>query len=1051
MGNVKIVSASAGSGKTYNLAYEYVRNVISDPTLYSHILAVTFTNKATEEMKGRILSKINDIAKDKEKEYTPRLQKELGLPSEEITARARTVRSLILHDYDHFAVVTIDKFFQRIIRSFIKELGIDLNFNLELPVESLLDSAADRMIDQISSDDTLRRWIEAFVDDKIEEGKQWNIRGELQNLGRELFKEDYKKHVSERQPDKKELQKIIALATAAAEKATEAITAPAKEFMKLAADNDLEISDFNYSKSGAAGYVAKIAEGTLSQYGKRVLDMLDSGKWASAKSPRKAIVESLSPQLTALLQAIVSAYDTGIEAINSASLLRENYRNFALLGDLRQKISEVSREENIVHISEINDMLSKLISGNDTPFIFEKAGNYFSHFMIDEFQDTSAMQWENFLPLLKNAVSQSEDTPVLLVGDVKQSIYRWRGGDWSILADRAGTEFDNAVRIPLQTNYRSRKTVVEFINAAIGDSVRTVGARINGALDEALADGRIDKSLHDELYDTASKAYADYMQYPADDSDEGYVTVTYYGETVQPAVPPVIETIEDLQSRGYRAGEIAILVRTNSQASAVASMLLARKSEYPDSPYCYDIITQDALQIGRSAAANFIVTCMSLSSGENSIDRAVYNRFLERTFPEELPPEEKEFLRGIGLMPPEEAFENIVMKYGLGRTDEEISYIQALHEQINAFTRSNVADIPLFLKWWNENGCTKSIPMPSEGNAITIDTIHRSKGLGYKAVIIPYCNWSMTTKTGSVIWSEGAEGTPAAKAGRFPVKYKNAMGCSHFAADFYREYVMSQIDNLNLLYVALTRAREELHIMMPCTGKAESENVGAMLDKAIVRNGTEAGIGLLKGETAVTDDGCEVRFGTAGTHSSTDAQKPPRLPGYLTVDTAGRMAVRLHSQRYAEDGANDGRLSPRDYGVLLHSIFAESATLDEITRNIVRLRENGAVSAEEADKLNANLENIMANPTVREWFDGSWDDVRNENDIIVPGGKGYRPDRVMTKGSKAVVIDYKFGLARRTEYDGQVRRYGDLLKEMGYTEMSGYVWYVNLGEIERVM
>lgn len=1051
MGNVKIVNASAGSGKTYNLAYEYVRNVISDPSRYRHILAVTFTNKATEEMKRRILAKINELARGEEREYLPKLHQDLGLPVNEITTRASTVRSFILHDYNHFSIVTIDKFFQRIIRSFIKELGVDLNFNLELPVESLLGSAADRMIDDISTDETLRKWITAFVNDKIDDSRQWNIRGELLTLGSELFKEEYKRSREGWKTDKDTIQKIINKATAEAEKGKEAITSPAAKLLELAASNDLDVSDFSNGKMGPAGYAAKVAAGEIAPYGKRVTDTIESGRWCAAKSPKKGLIEPLAPQLTTLLEAVARAYDDNIRLINSASLLRENYRNFALLGDLRQKVAEVSKEENIVHISEINEMLAKLISGNDTPFVFEKAGNYYSHFMIDEFQDTSSLQWDNFLPLLKNAIAESEETPVMLVGDIKQSIYRWRGGDWGILARRADKEFDSVTKTSLQENFRSRPTVVGFINAVIGTCAQSENSKINALLDEALTKGQIDSSLHTQLTDTIKDAYADCQQIPNAKQEGGYVTVTYYDGKEKNPVPPVIEMVEQLQERGYRAGDIAILVRRNTEATRIAAMLLEHKQAHPDSPYCYDIITQDALIIGKSEVVNFVIACLRLSVSErDNINRAIYNRHLGRGFGEHLTESDTRLFARLRLMPPEEALENIVIHFRLGGNDGEISYLQALHEQILSFTKSTVADIPLFLAWWVENGSRKSIPMPSTGDAITIDTIHRSKGLGYKAVIIPYCNWSLTTKTNAVVWSSAAGENSTAEIGRFPVKYKKAMEKSHFAPDYYREYVMSQVDNLNLFYVALTRAKEELHIMLPTPGKSETERISTLLDSVITRSGEEARTGDMTGKITNTADGVSLRFGSPGTTSQHSARQLPRLLGYETTDTHGRMAIRLGSQRYLDEGAADEKLTPRSYGVLLHRLFEHANTFAEIEEKLAELMSNGILSPPEAEELQKSLHIVMEEETVKGWFDGTWSTVRNENNIITPGGETYRPDRVMIKEGEAVVIDYKFGLKELPAYASQVRRYASLLEQMGYGAIAGYVWYVSLGRVDKV-
>ena len=1048
MGNVKIVSASAGSGKTYNLAYEYIRNVIEDPSRYSHILAVTFTNKATEEMKSRILKKINELAQGS-LEYMPLLRRDLALPEAEIIRRAATVRSFILHDYGRFAVLTIDKFFQRIIRAFIKELGIDLSFNIELPVDTLLGAATDRIIDDISTDDALRRWVAEFVDDKIADGRPWNIRAELLELGQELFKESYKRNASADPTDKIRLKKLVSAAQAEAARSRQRIITLARQWFDLIAANGLTPDDFLHQGKGVAGYIQKLADGRLDPAGSRVNDALNNGKWCSASSPVKARIEALAPQLTDLLGQMLTAYDEAMPRINDAALLKKNYRSFALLGDLYAKVLQVAKEENIVHISEINELLARLISGNDTPFVFEEAGNYFTHFMIDEFQDTSALQWENFLPLLHNATSQSDATPVLLVGDVKQSIYRWRGGDWSILAHRADTAFDRVIHGVLQTNYRSRPEIVRFINALIGACTTTLNAQINRTLDDAFRQKHISQALHDELTDILASAYADYRQETGPEKKGGYVTITCYG---QDEVPPIIRQVEELQARGYAAGDIAILVRSNNEAAAIAAMLLEHKRLHPESPYCYDVLTQEALVIGSSDIVAFVIATLRLADNpRDGIRHAIYNRFLGRDFIAPFPDGEEALLGRIRLMPPEEAFEQIVMHFHLGKSQEQIAYLQALHEQIISFTRSNVADTPLFLNWWDNSGCAQSIAMPSRGNAITIDTIHKSKGLGYKTVIIPYCNWSVKPLRSTVIWSQATgSGSELSSLGHVPIQYDSThMGNSSFSEDFYRESVMTLVDNVNLLYVALTRAEEELHLMMPA--KSASDRLSSLIGSAIVRNGETVRIGDEEGSLTPTGTGELLSFGEP-TPAAPAEQKPTRLmPSYDTFDNTDRLAVKFTAQRYFEEGVADDRLAPRNQGVLLHHVFEQATTVDDISNGITLAVRNGNLSPAEAEQLTERLDRTLTDPTLRDWFDGSWQEVRNEAEILTPEGQHYRPDRVMTRDGQAVVIDYKFGLQRQSRYNDQIRRYAELLRQMGYTSVAGYLWYVNQEFVEPVV
>ncbi len=758
MGSVKLLKASAGSGKTYQLAYEYVRSVVAEPWQYRHILAVTFTNKATEEMKRRIVAEINDLAQGRTTGYLSKLIEDLDLTPDEIRRRASEARGRILHDYSHFSVLTIDKFFQRLIRSFIRELGIDLNFNLELQTGTLLSTAADRLIDEISLDEQLKKWVAGFIEEKIGENRRWEIKSELTGLGREVFREEYRRSDAAR-VSKDELAKIVSDASAEAVRIVNTLRTTAQQALEIIDSNNLWISDFPYNKGGFANFFVKYAEGVIAEPGSRVEGALASDdKWYSKSSPRRADIQALIPTLRPMLQQLADGYARHHRFLNSIELLRGNYRNFALLTDLAQKIEAICAADSILPISETNAILHRLIAGNDTPFIFEKAGNHFNRFMIDEFQDTSAMQWENFIPLLQNAVSQSDGSPVLLVGDVKQSIYRWRGGDWRILAGEIEREFGALLTLDLNTNYRSLGNIVAFNNDIIERCITTDNERLNTELDEAEASSLIGRELHGELSGMLRTAYLNHAQKSVKGDGEGYVNITVYErDEDDKAVPPVIARVEELQARGYRPGDIAILVRAGADGIAVANMLLDHKQANPGSQWSYDVVTQEALLINSSPAIGFVLACFRLASApKQTIQLAIYNKWLSRPLDTQLSDDEAAFLTRLRLMAPEEAFESLVMRFGLNDSQSDIAYLQAFHEQLLSFSSNSISDIQLFVRWWEENGGGLSVNIPRNDDAITISTIHKAKGLQYKVVIIPYLNWSLNPHSRTVIWADGS-------------------------------------------------------------------------------------------------------------------------------------------------------------------------------------------------------------------------------------------------------------------------------------------------------
>ncbi len=1062
MGSINVIRASAGSGKTYRLAYEYVRTVIAAPSSYRHILAVTFTNKATDEMKQRIIREINLLAGGAQSNYLEDLKKELGLTPEVIRIRAAEARTKILHDYSHFAVLTIDKFFQKIIRAFIRELHIDVNFSIELQTDTLLSAATDRMIDSISSDDRLRLWIERFIEEKIDKGSRWDVKGELEELGRELFKESYKS-ITPSDITLKETAETIQAATKKVAKINADISSAAQEMLSIITEAGLSTADFAYGRSGFMSYVDKCASGEIAPYGGRVKDALsDDGKWCSRTSRLTGEIQALIPRLRPLLEKITSTYDSGKVLINSTALLREKYMSFILLGDIKRNLDEVCAEGGVLPISETNGILRKLVEGNDAPFIFEKAGNHYSHYMIDEFQDTSRVQWNNFRPLLDNALSQYSDReqPVLLVGDVKQAIYRWRGGDWQIMGRDVREQFRSVAESSLGVNYRSARNIVEFNNGIMAKVVGNCNDSLNNSLSTAVEEGNLSRETASGLKDAVTNAYVGHAQKFKSEAREGYIHITEYQKSRDDDSGPseqerLISAIDDLQSRGFRPRDIAILVRSNKEGGDVADMLLDHKSHNPHSKYKYDLVTQEALLICNSPCVGFIIACLYISGGSGqSIKQALYNQWLGRSVDAPLPQEEQDLLSSLRLMSLEEALEAVLLRYKLSSRREDVAYIQALHELVITFSSTKVSDIPLFLKWWEETGITKSISMPDGQEAITISSIHKAKGLEYKAVILPYCNWSLSPKANSTVWAR-CDGE-FEKLGYMPVSYKNSMAESVFAPDYYREKVLTAVDNLNTLYVALTRAEKELHIMIPRRGRNDSDNVGSLLldgiasdgDVAILR-GAEDGDDM-RGERRPGSGQTEYFFGSPAAMHDGTGKPAEEIISYPSFPIGQRIRLRFRSERYFSDD-DTVKLSPRSYGMMMHRVFENITAIEEIGPQLEKMKNNGEVSEEEAASLQKRIGEAMDDPRVRSWFDPSWTEVRNESSIVIPRTSSpKRPDRVMTRGDQAVVVDYKFGAKENKAYNRQIAEYMSLLKDMGYKQVDGYIWYVEQNRIEEI-
>ena len=1044
----KILNASAGAGKTYQLAYHYIRDVVDQPTIYRHILAVTFTNKATEEMKSRILKEIHALAEGQESSYLTLLSNDLGLSHTQIRQRAAEARSRILHDYSRFTVLTIDTFFQRILRAFIKELNLDLNYNIELETASLLTQGADQLIERITSNQELLTWLTNFVEERIEEGRRWDIREGILSLGGEIFKERNKEAIASLRT-RAELQELISQATARSQAAAKQLIAQAQALVSKIEEAGASMTDFPQKSRGLAGWIYKMAAGSLAPYGSYVAAALrEDDAWGKVGS----LSQTLRPLLQPLLIALCRAFDEEVRHQNTTRLLRETYRSFALLGDLYKEVQLLCEKQQLMVLSETKYLLSEFITENDAPFIYEKVGNRFDRFLIDEFQDTSLQEWKNFLPLLRNAMAQTETakTAVLLVGDVKQSIYRWRGGDWRILHSEAGRALGEGETevVNLDANWRSLQTIVQFNNESIRRIVEAGSRQLSILLDDAVAAGSIPRTQAELLKPTLSNAYTNLRQFPRrKNSEGGYITIESFDEK-----PNIIACICQAIDRGYTPSDILILARDNNGCTSIATELLEFKGRHTDPRYRFDVMTQEALIISSASVCDFITATFRLTQNiDESLSIARYNRYLQRPFDAPLPDDEREWLQGLGLLSPEEVFEQIVLFHRLDSRSEETAYLQAIHEQIIGYTIRKVADTALFLRWWEEQGMHRSLAVEQRAATIEISTIHKAKGLERPVILIPYCAWDLNTRPGSIIWSEAHEGI-AAQAGSFPIRYKQMMGTSAFATDYYEELVHAYIDHINLLYVAFTRAKEELHIFFP--SKQETGKTDALLRSVLHPSpeGRHCHIGELEGRYTLLAENCE-RFEFGSPSAPRREEKPNKRITHLITHyptAKADLRLRLPSARYFEEEAKE-QFSPRDFGILMHRAFEEAETRDQITQAIDRMEQEGSISAAEAPTLHRMVQEALSNPVVGSWFDSGWE-VRNEHQIILPNsGALRRPDRVMISGSRAVVVDYKFGELHADRYRRQIGEYVSLLQKMGYTEVEGWLWYVKQGKVEQVV
>lgn len=1058
MSKLIVYNASAGSGKTYTLAREYILQIIRRPLEYRSILAVTFTNKATEEMKTRIISELYSLATYREgtgqepnylKFLANSLKGELSLSAygdltDEIAARAQRVLTAILHDYSNFAISTIDKFFQKVVRNFVRELNIQPGYELELDGDRILALAVDRVLEELHEDEQLQSWLFDLVEERLNEGESWELSGILNDLGRQLMREEFRVQDAsfyEKINSKEFLDSYFKKLVERCRDAEKRYVENGKRAMQLLRLNGIDFADIPGGRTGFASLFEKAGDGKFPDgYAKASKACNSVEDWLHPKKPKMtdAIYSLLNPILCELVQYLDIERNTFDVAI-------KKFRTLGVLADIDRRIRELVSEDNLLLISDTNYIVNKLIEGSDVPFIYEKMGNRFSSYLIDEFQDTSSQQYENFKPLLENSLAQGGYA--MVVGDVKQNIYRWRGGNWQTLGRRVFEEFD-AAKVSLDTNFRSKRNVVEFNNAIFPVLARN--------LEEKYAETGMETTTITDIYRDVAQQVPDSIG-----KDGGFICLERIvineeestDELNDRVMQRLVQQIEELQDvRGFQPSDIAVLVRRQREGQLVAEALLeARNACEKERQHRFNFISQGALYLSSSAAVNLIVAVLRLSItpkdsisaalisyiGKGEIGGLVEHGCFENKASEHL----LSLINRTANLPLPEVVEAIIAEYRLNSMVEELPFIGGFCDAVLGFAAGKISDISSFVEWWDERGCNTELYLPNQEEAITILTVHKSKGLQYKVVLMPFASWEYEPSTGlrkSTLW---VDGSPVAVDGEYvnviPVDYSKALLNSRFAAAAYSEKLQSYIDNINLAYVALTRAEQELYIFIP-KGNRGGDNIGEQLFAASL---TLPGAVVLKEEEA--EEATAVTFGIKSVGTTKRKSMGSVIP--LANFKIGKPLSKIKQSYTTSLAEGCGNLKK---GLLMHRLFSLVKTLDEMDSAIDTLVEEGLMMESERQTILAEVELKTRNPMVKCWFDAKYE-VVNEGDIILPGEeyRVRRPDRVMKSEQETVVVDFKFGEIKEEKHRFQVYGYINTLKKMGYRNVRGYLWYFDHDDV----
>ena len=1017
-----VYRASAGAGKTHKLTGEYLTLLFTGPGAFRRILAVTFTNKATDEMKTRIVDELYNLASGRKSDYVELLKSTYSLTEVQVRKQAAKILIDILHDYSAFNISTIDRFFQQTMRAFTREIGLQGGYGIEMDQELVLTTAIDNLLSDLEKPESkdLLGWLLRFAEDKIESGGEWNLRKDIMALSREVFKESYKafsEAVGRDIEDKKaledyknELYGIIRSVEATAKELGERGLAILNKY-------GLKVTDFKGGSRSPLTLLDRLVQGEMKEPSATFIGLADNLDGCFTKTvslgTRQIIGCAFEDGLNDCIKGIISLFGN-LTAYNTAREIVRYYYTLGILTDVSRQIAAYREEKNVMLIADTTELLSKVIEGSDAPFIYEKTGTHVDHYMIDEFQDTSGMQWNNFRPLIEESLAHSRDN--LIVGDVKQSIYRFRNSDWKLLDEQVQADFSSEEihEETLKDNWRSCRNIVEFNNALF----TTLPGVLQAVYNEALSVSSLSEEQRAAFFTKIMSAYDKSFQQvpPPFMQKDGHVRIEFLSgdnekDWKEEALGRLPGVLEKLQDNGYALKDIAILVRTNQEGAQVADTLLAYKEEHPSNRYNYDIISDEALFVSGSTAVRFMVSLLRYL--KNPEDRtngqiALYSyQVLKGRFGVEtpaFPPEVVSVLQILSRQSLYEITEGLFRLFADDFPENEQVFVQAFLDMVSEYTQKESADLNRFLKWWDETGCRKTIATPDGQNAIRILTVHKSKGLGFKVVIIPFGDW--------------------------------------------------EIDHT--LYVAFTRSKDELIVFSPrpkkmkdATGEVEKISTltdalwaGLRTDMPDTREGEK-----LISLPAAFDTGTGVFelgdwWHPVAKEENGDIQEIG-MARLSSISPDDRLQLRLHGKGYFFDNAR------RKHGALMHEVLSRIRTRKDIPQSVERYHQEGVIDKEEAIALVARLEELLNLPEAASWYDGTAR-VLNEVDILFGKGLSKRPDRVMITGNRVVVVDYKFGEHADQRYHSQVRNYLKLIRQMGYDEVEGFLWYVELNKIEAV-
>lgn len=1006
-------------------------------------------------MKDRILLYLDKFAKGIEDEVANELKKELKLDDSTFQQHAQEIQSAILHQYAQFSISTIDAFFQKVIRSFTREAGLMGDYRLEVEQDEILEEVIDNLIDELGSNKELTNWVVEFARDNLENERAWDVRFSLIEFAKEIFRDEFKdieEDVIKRTSDRDFFRQLRENLWAVRSKFLAECQALGKEALEIFEASGLSLADISYGRGSGLltffeTYVNRNSVKGIPEPSGRIKEYFDNAdNWPHKSTTRRKDVLDVAAKIIPIKRKIVDLYENQLSPALSAEVVIQNLYVFGLVADISRKLKEYKAENNVMLLADAPKFLNGVIQDSDTPFIYEKVGAFYRNYLIDEFQDTSAMQWKNFLPLLVNSMDQGY--PSLVVGDVKQAIYRWRGGDLKLLqedVERHIGKMRTDIQV-LDSNYRSSATIVNFNNIFFEAASKKVAFETAGGI--------------------ASEAYRDVRQKEFREND-GFVAIKFLKDQEDlswqdQAMNLLPSYLEQLQDNGIALKDIAILVRRNDEGQQiVANLLTYKNSDLAKPGYRYDVVSNESLRIDGASSVNLLLGAMRyLLNPEDVISRAqlayefarqqepkrplteVFAVANQVFFESNLPPafaKEKSSLKKLPLF---ELTETLIEIFKLGDQKGELAYLQAFQNLVLEFYSRERNDLGAFLEWWDLNKHKKSIQVSGDVDAVQILTIHKAKGLQFKYVIIPFCLWNLDHDPfrSPTLWVSSSE-KPFKDAGFLPVRYSKTLDKTCFKDYYVAERTRSYLDNLNLLYVALTRAERGMIVLAPHRSKIENaRTVADLLHLGIT-------------QTALADNWKEVTLEysvgklAASSHGAQIMSEAVSLNSYPAFHWREKLVIRQTAKGYFDPAQNEKR-EKMNMGIHLHTILSRIKYSRDLQTVVEQMLLEGIITIDERDPIVNQIEELFKLPQVSRWFDNDWD-IRTEIPILLPDGTENRIDRLMIKDKKAVVVDFKTGNPQKSDQP-QVLMYMDILRKMNFVDVEGYLLYIKTKQVASV-